>query len=270
MAKDPAFLFYTKDFQSGTQDMSCAEVGAYLRLLMYQHQHGSIPFDFQKLRRITGCDSLSEMQELFRAMEGKFELIEENNAKHLVNRKLNHVVNQRTEYRPKKIASAILAGLLSSNKQLNDYQRKQLKKAFCIDDFISFQDEQMKEKIKNWFNDLVNHMVNNNVIVNANGNGNAIGKGGVEEKPFYTIGTQEVYGPISAYFEHNCQITLEAMLMNTGAEKLEALRIFDQTYAPGYHFRDNNHLINSFGFALQKLNKSEPEQKSKSLTLSEY
>ena len=29
--KDPAFLFYTNDFQGGTIDMSCEEIGAYLR-----------------------------------------------------------------------------------------------------------------------------------------------------------------------------------------------------------------------------------------------
>ena len=275
MAKDPAFLFYTKDFQSGTQDMSCAEVGAYLRLLMYQHQHGSIPFDFQKLRRITGCDSLSEMQELFRAMEGKFELIEENNVKHLVNRKLNHVVNQRTEFRPKKIASAILAGLISSNTQLNDLQRKEIKKQFKIDDFINFSDLEMKEKIRFWFNDLVNHMVNNIVNANAIVNGNVIvnGKGGVGEKPkeqpvMYTVGTQTIYGPISAFFENNYQMAMEAGLMNNLMEKSEALQLLDNEYPPGYHFRDGNHLIKSFSYAIQRKQCKEPI--SKKLELQDF
>ncbi len=42
MAKDPAFLFYTNDFSSGTQFFSDEQLGIYLRLLMAQHQHGHL------------------------------------------------------------------------------------------------------------------------------------------------------------------------------------------------------------------------------------
>src|SRR5215217_4359701 len=42
MAKDPAFLFYTNDFSSGTQFFSDDQLGKYLRLLMAQHQHGHL------------------------------------------------------------------------------------------------------------------------------------------------------------------------------------------------------------------------------------
>ena len=42
MAKDPAFLFYSSDFLTGTMFMSDAEVGKYVRLLCAQHQHGGI------------------------------------------------------------------------------------------------------------------------------------------------------------------------------------------------------------------------------------
>lgn len=38
MAKDPAFLFYSNDFLSGTFTMSHEEVGKYIRLLCLQHQ----------------------------------------------------------------------------------------------------------------------------------------------------------------------------------------------------------------------------------------
>jgi uncharacterized protein YdaU (DUF1376 family) len=43
MAKDPAFLFYTSDFLTGTSFMTDDEVGKYIRLLCYQHQHGHLP-----------------------------------------------------------------------------------------------------------------------------------------------------------------------------------------------------------------------------------
>lgn len=42
MAKDPAFLFYTNDFMSGTQFFTDEQVGKYMRLLMAQHQHGHL------------------------------------------------------------------------------------------------------------------------------------------------------------------------------------------------------------------------------------
>jgi hypothetical protein len=42
MAKDPAFLFYSSDFLSGTFTMSNEQVGKYIRLLCLQHQKGGL------------------------------------------------------------------------------------------------------------------------------------------------------------------------------------------------------------------------------------
>ena len=50
MAKDPAFLFYSSDFLTGTMLMTNEQVGIYIRLLCFQHQHGKItPDDMQSL-----------------------------------------------------------------------------------------------------------------------------------------------------------------------------------------------------------------------------
>jgi len=40
--KDPAVLFYTSDFLSGTYTMSDEQTGKYIRLLCFQHQHGKL------------------------------------------------------------------------------------------------------------------------------------------------------------------------------------------------------------------------------------
>lgn len=40
MSKDPAFLFYTSDFLTGTMTMNNEQVGKYIRLLCLQHQRG--------------------------------------------------------------------------------------------------------------------------------------------------------------------------------------------------------------------------------------
>lgn len=42
MAKDPAFLFYSNDFLSGTFTMTNEQVGKYIRLLCLQHQKGAL------------------------------------------------------------------------------------------------------------------------------------------------------------------------------------------------------------------------------------
>lgn len=42
MSNDPAFLFYTGDFTTGTQFFTDEQVGMYIRLLMAQHQHGHL------------------------------------------------------------------------------------------------------------------------------------------------------------------------------------------------------------------------------------
>lgn len=42
MAKDPAVLFYTSDFLTGTMTMTNEEIGMYIRLLCLQHQKGRL------------------------------------------------------------------------------------------------------------------------------------------------------------------------------------------------------------------------------------
>lgn len=68
MAKDPAVLFYTSDFLSGTFTMTNDQVGKYIRLLCLQHQKGCLTekdmlnicssYDediFSKFRLVDGC-----------------------------------------------------------------------------------------------------------------------------------------------------------------------------------------------------------------------
>lgn len=43
--KDPAFLFYTSDFLTGTMLFTDEQVGKYVRALCYIHQHGHISLE---------------------------------------------------------------------------------------------------------------------------------------------------------------------------------------------------------------------------------
>ena len=61
MAKDPAFLFYPSDFNDGTQDFTNEEVGAYIRLLLFQFSQGHLPLDRIKRKLGSDFDSLWPM-----------------------------------------------------------------------------------------------------------------------------------------------------------------------------------------------------------------
>lgn len=82
--KDPAFLFYSSDFLTGTMTMSDDQVGKYIRLLCFQHQKGEISAkDFIK---ISGGDP--ELAE-------KFILLENGNYK---NQRLSDEIESREKF----------------------------------------------------------------------------------------------------------------------------------------------------------------------------
>lgn len=75
MSKDPAVLFYTSDFLSGTFTMTNEQVGKYIKLLCLQHQKGPL----------TERDMLSICQSYDEDIYAKFEYID------------NHYVNIRMQ-----------------------------------------------------------------------------------------------------------------------------------------------------------------------------
>jgi uncharacterized protein YdaU (DUF1376 family) len=87
--KPPAFQFYADDFLAGTLDMSQEEVGAYIRLLCYQWNTGSIPVATEKQQRLAGgCVSVDVL--------AKFRLLPDGR---LVNERLEQERNKQAEYR---------------------------------------------------------------------------------------------------------------------------------------------------------------------------
>lgn len=71
--KSPAFQFYPKDFMAGTATMSLQEVGAYMRLLCYAWDAGSVPTDPKERSRICACSRAQE-RELWKKVGTKFSL----------------------------------------------------------------------------------------------------------------------------------------------------------------------------------------------------
>lgn len=70
MAKDPAFLFYSSDFLTGTMLMSNEQVGKYIRLLCLQHQKGFLTD--AEIKRICGELIDDEILDKFEFADGKY------------------------------------------------------------------------------------------------------------------------------------------------------------------------------------------------------
>lgn len=83
--KDPAFLFYSSDFLSGTMLMSDEEVGQYIKLLCLQHQKGHL----KEKDMLNICKSYNE--DIF----SKFKKDEEGN---YYNERLEYEANKRKAY----------------------------------------------------------------------------------------------------------------------------------------------------------------------------
>jgi len=83
--KDPAFLFYSSDFLSGTMLMSDEEIGQYIKLLCLQHQKGHL----KEKDMLNICKTHNE--EIF----SKFKKDEEGN---YYNERLEYEANKRKAY----------------------------------------------------------------------------------------------------------------------------------------------------------------------------
>lgn len=90
--KDPAFLFYSKDFYEGTRTMLPRERACLIDLMIYQHQHGAIPNDMERM--VMYCSGLDEAT-LQATLQAKFRLTDDG----WVNDKLSLVTEDRKNYK---------------------------------------------------------------------------------------------------------------------------------------------------------------------------
>lgn len=197
--KDPAFLFYSKDFYEGTRMMTPDERGCYIDLLIFQHQNGYIPDDIRRLSLYcSGCSPEIITEVLSQKFVKKQIKMADQMVSVWFNKRLENEQNLRSNSKPKKVASATFAGLISSAK-LSKAQINTLKNAFKIDAFIydnnhNINDlDQIKKNIYEWFKQTVNQTVNH-ALANANANANVIKKekGVKGEKQFQPPTVSEV------------------------------------------------------------------------------
>lgn len=147
MAKDPAFLMYTKDWLQGTSQLMPDEKGVYIDLLCHQHQEGSLPVDIRRLSRMVGL-SEAEFRPIWDTLKGKFVETVDNR---LVNQKLTKVMTERSTNSVTKRISGEFASLIRLSDLPPD-KKELIKKQFHVADFLDTEPDKLKEKILKWFN----------------------------------------------------------------------------------------------------------------------
>jgi len=155
MNKNPAFLFYSKDWLEGTAELMPDEKGVFIDLLAHQHQKGSLPEDTKRLARIVGL-SHNQFMLIWDVIKSKFQ----NNNNRLVNQKLNQVVNQNISRALKNKINGCLPRIVESFN-LNKKQRTEIYKNFRQSiDYDDYSDLKTIKQIKEMVYQSVNQMVN--------------------------------------------------------------------------------------------------------------
>lgn len=161
MAKDPAFLFYSQDFITGTLAMPFDERGKYITLLCYQHQSGRM--SEETIRFLVG--SFSDMLKCkFKQDEDGFfynerlELEAEKRNKFIESRVNNGKLGGRPkeEIKPNDKPLGYPKNNLGENEDVNEIKVKNINIEF--ETFWNLYEKKVgdKEKIEKKWNNLTN------------------------------------------------------------------------------------------------------------------
>lgn len=143
--KDPAFLFYSSDFLSGTMLMTDKEIGQYIKLLCLQHQKGHL----KEKDMLNICKTYNE--DIF----SKFIKDEEGN---YYNERLEYESNKRKAY---------------SESRRNNRKKKEEKETY---------EEDMKNICNSYEEHMENENVNKNINITLNKNNRKRGSQGKKEE----------------------------------------------------------------------------------------
>lgn len=152
MAKDPAFLFYSKDWLEGTAEMTPEEKGVYIDLLAHQHQKGSLPAEPKRMAKLVGLPE-NEFSRIWSDISSKFIA---NASGRMVNRKLDGIVSERLD----KGWRSTIVGTLGATVRYaiqkegkNPEIAEKVKKTFKVDDFLACSKDNLSERVSIWFSE---------------------------------------------------------------------------------------------------------------------
>jgi len=177
MPKDPAFLFYPKDWLQGTSSLMPDEKGVFIDLLAHQHQDKDLPNDTRRLARMCGM-SENEFLIIWETLKNKFTITETNR---LVNRKLTEITTERLTKSATNRVTGTFASVIK-NSGLDWETKEKIKKEFKTEGFLTVSDRNLTERLTEWLAERLKTI--------GNGNGN-INKGGAGGKRKYD---KEIFG----------------------------------------------------------------------------
>lgn len=165
MKKDPAFLFYSKDWIQGTAQLMPEEKGVYIDLLAHQHQDKDLPNDTKRLARIVGMSD-KDFNRIWNTLKQKFIVVDNNR---LVNRKLTNLVGERKERSKQNTIIGTLAAIVRLCEEPYDVKYA-AKKGFNYKEFIEIHEDDLTNVVTEWFVSRLKSIGNGN----EDGNGNDI------------------------------------------------------------------------------------------------
>lgn len=217
MAKDPAFLFYSKDWLEGTMELTAEEKGVYIDLLAHQHQKGSLPSETKRLCKLVGISEV-EFLPIWGGIKAKFKPKDDDRIHNL---KLTGVVTERSENgRKNKIIGIFAVVVRQSQKSLE--LKAQAKKGFRVEEFINLQDHLLTERITEWFTERLASLEDGNATANGNANKSKEGGLGEDSKLFYDA--EEFILKKGVWFEQLCSGRMKNL--NDGKEALRKYHLY--------------------------------------------
>jgi len=146
MGRDPAFMFYSKDWIVGTAEMMPDEKGVYIDLLAYQHQKGVLPCETTTLAKMVGL-SHDQFMRIWETISVKFDHVDN----HLVNQRLSTIITERALSAKKKRIAGTFASVLRKLKlSYSEKKISSLRSDFKADDFIEFPETDIESEITKW------------------------------------------------------------------------------------------------------------------------
>lgn len=168
--KDPAFLFYSKDWLEGTAEMTPEEKGVYIDLLAHQHQKGDLPIETKRLAKLTGL-SEPDFLVIWSHLGNKFKPFDTPNGNRLRNKRLTEEVTERSELgRKNRIISAL--GIAVRTSKANFELKQIAKKGFNVLDFMDIDAPNLTKAVTDWFTVRLASLGDGDGNGDENGNGN--------------------------------------------------------------------------------------------------
>jgi hypothetical protein len=166
--KDPAFLFYSRDFYEGTRTMLPEERACLTDLLIYQHQNGFIPNDIDRVAMYCSGISKSIVEATLKA---KFKPSPQG----WYNEKLKGVVTERSAFSEKQSANGKIGQFWKAAKKVLTAKEVKIIKIFVTQNSLSNID--FIENYGDYLNDpkgmlklSLNNKANVDAIENVNTN----------------------------------------------------------------------------------------------------